>query len=319
LRARRAVWRDVPTASCPPEDFMSDAQHSPEHDGPHEGPIRTPKQLIVAVFFSFVVPIFAIVLLVMYVTSSPKPSAGSEGLASEAVAGRIAPVGWVAIKDASDVATLKSGEQVYQAQCVACHAAGAAGAPKFGDTAAWAARIKTGYEALLTSALKGKNAMGAQGGGDFSDVEIGRAVVYMANKGGAKFDEPKLPAAPATATPPAAAAPAPAAVAESQPEPKADAKSAATTVVAAATPARTEAAAAPALYGQSCVACHAVGVAGAPKLGDKAAWAPRLVLGVEGLTASAIKGKNAMPPRGGSQGSDADIKATVAYMVNAVK
>jgi hypothetical protein len=46
-------------------------------------------------------------------------------------------------------------------------------------------------------ALKGKNAMAAQGGGDFNDVEIGRAVVYMANKGGAKFDEPKAPAAAA--------------------------------------------------------------------------------------------------------------------------
>jgi cytochrome c5 len=299
---------------------MSDAQHSPEHDGPHEGPIRTPKQLILAVFFSFVVPIFAIVLLVMYVTSSPKPSAGSEGLASEAVAGRIAPVGRVAIKDASDVASLKSGEQVYQAQCAACHAAGAAGAPKIGDTAAWAARIKTGYEALLTSALKGKNAMGAQGGGDFSDVEIARAVVYMANKAGAKFDEPKLPAAAVTAVPPAPAAVlAPAPVAEAKPEPKAEAKSTIAAVAAPATPAKTESAAAPALYGQNCVACHAVGVAGAPKFGDKAAWAPRLALGVDGLTASVIKGKNAMPPRGGSQGSDADIKATVAYMVNAVK
>jgi len=94
---------------------------------------------------------------------------------------------------------LKTGEQVYQAQCSACHAAGVAGAPKLGDEAAWGPRVKTGYEMLLTSALKGKNAMGAQGGGDFSDVEIGRAVVYLANKGGAKFDEPKAPAAAASA------------------------------------------------------------------------------------------------------------------------
>jgi cytochrome c5 len=85
---------------------------------------------------------------------------------------------------------------------------GAAGAPKFQDAAAWAARNATGYDALLNSALKGKNAMGPQGGGDFSDVEIGRAVVYMANAGGAKFEEPKAPAAPAAD---AAAAPASAA------------------------------------------------------------------------------------------------------------
>ena len=89
-------------------------------------------------------------------------------------------------------------------------------------------------------------------------------------------------------------------------------------VVAAAAPAAA-AAAVPALYAQACSVCHDAGIAGAPKFGDKAAWAPRLTAGVDGLTASAIKGKNAMPPRGGSQGSDADIKAVVAYMVEAVK
>jgi cytochrome c5 len=94
---------------------------------------------------------------------------------------------------------LRTGEQVYAAQCTTCHAAGLAGAPKSGDEAAWAPRIKTGYEALLNSALKGKGAMAAQGGGEFSDYEIGRAVVFMANKGGAKFDEPKAPAAAASA------------------------------------------------------------------------------------------------------------------------
>ena len=54
------------------------------------------------------------------------------------------------------------------------------------DEAAWAPRIKTGLDALVQSALKGKGAMAAQGGGEFSDFEIGRAVVYMANDGGAK-------------------------------------------------------------------------------------------------------------------------------------
>jgi cytochrome c5 len=175
---------------------MSDSH---DQDGPHEGPIKTPKQLILAVFFSFVVPIFAIVLLVMYVTTDHHDASGSEGLGPEAVARRIQPIGSIEIKDASDVASLKTGEQVFNAQCTACHTSGAAGAPKIGDTAAWAPRIATGYEALLNSALKGKNAMGAQGGGDFSDLEVGRAVVYIANKGGAKFDEPKVPAAAASA------------------------------------------------------------------------------------------------------------------------
>jgi cytochrome c5 len=76
----------------------------------------------------------------------------------------------------------------------------------------------------------------------------------------------------------------------------------------------------PALYNQVCAACHIAGVANAPKLGDKAAWAPRLAAGVDGLTASVIKGKGAMPPKGGAMtASDADIKATVAYMVASVK
>jgi len=74
-----------------------------------------------------------------------------------------------------------------------------------------------------------------------------------------------------------------------------------------------------ALYETACLACHAAGVAGSPKLGDKAAWAPRLALGVDGLTASVIKGKGAMPAKGGSAASDADIKAAVQYMVASVK
>ena len=67
------------------------------------------------------------------------------------------------------------------------------------------------------------------------------------------------------------------------------------------------------------MACHAAGVAGAPKLGDKAAWAPRLSAGLDALTASVIKGKGVMAPRGGSNASDAEIRASVEYMVNASK
>ena len=66
--------------------------------------------------------------------------------------------------------------------------------------------------------------------------------------------------------------------------------------------------------------CHGAGVAGAPKLGDKAAWAPRLSAGLDALYASAVKGKGAMPPRGGAaQASDADLRAAVEYMAAAAK
>ncbi|MBK9573231.1 MAG: cytochrome c5 family protein [Rhodoferax sp.] len=166
---------------------MSD--HS--NDEAHTGPIRTPKQLLNAVIFSFVVPVFGIIGLVYYVTSDHKPSAGSVN-PEKAVAARIQKVGAVEIRDASR--TMKNGEEVYQAQCSACHTTGAAGAPKLADAAAWAPRIKTGYEALLNSALKGKGAMGAQGGGNFEALEIGRAVVYIANSSGGKLAEPKVEA-----------------------------------------------------------------------------------------------------------------------------
>lgn len=169
---------------------MSDNSKATVHDEAHTGPIKTPKQLLLAVLYSFVAPIFIIIGLVYFVTSGNKPAAGSEN-PERAIAERIQKVGMVEIRSANR--EMKSGEQVYAAQCVACHASGAAGAPKFGDTAAWGARIKTGYEALLNSALKGKGAMGAQGGGDFSDYEIGRAVVHLANAGGAKFEDPKQP------------------------------------------------------------------------------------------------------------------------------
>jgi cytochrome c5 len=193
---------------------MSDPHHSPsEHaDEAHEGPVKTVKQLIAAVFFAFVIPIVVIVLLVSYVGSSNQPAAGSDGQTPEAIARRIQPLAGVEVKDASDVASLKSGEQVFAAQCTACHTAGVAGAPKIGDAAAWGPRIAQGFATLLNSALKGKGAMGPQGGGDFSDFEIGRAVVFMANKGGAKFEEPKAPGAAASGAD-AAAAPAPAAAA----------------------------------------------------------------------------------------------------------
>ena len=175
---------------------MSDPQH---HAAPHEGPIKTPKQLIWTVVAAFLVPIATIVLLANYVASGDNAGAGSEAMSGETIARRIQPVGEVSLKDASAVLELRTGEQVYTAQCAACHAAGLANAPKFGDEAAWAPRVKTGLDTLVHSALKGKGAMAAQSGGEFSDFEIGRAVVFMANKGGAKFAEPKPPAAAASA------------------------------------------------------------------------------------------------------------------------
>lgn len=290
---------------------MSANDHNPAHEEAHTGPIKTPQQLLAAVFFSFVVPIFAIIGLVYYVTSANKPSAGVDN-SERAVAQRIQKIGMIEIRDANR--PLKSGEEVYKAQCVACHASGAAGAPKFGDTAAWAPRLATGFEALWNSALKGKNAMGAQGGGDHNDIEIARAVVYLTAAAGGKFTAPAAPApADAAASPATEAAAAPAAAAMPA------APVAAAVAPVAAVTASAGAGAGEALYKQACVACHASGVAGSPKFGDKAAWAPRIQTGLDMLTASVIKGKGAMPPKGGSVASDADIRSAVEYMVSAAK
>ncbi|MGB6104380.1 MAG: c-type cytochrome, partial [Pusillimonas sp.] len=73
------------------------------------------------------------------------------------------------------------------------------------------------------------------------------------------------------------------------------------------------------LYKSICFACHATGVANAPKLGDKAAWAPLIAEGLDSMVTIAINGKGAMPPRGGSQASDAEIKAAVEYMLQSVQ
>lgn len=274
-------------------------------DNAHTGPIKTPAQLMWTSFFFFVAPIFIIIGLVYFVTSGPKPNAG-EVNRELATAERIHRIGSVELRDANR--PLATGEAVYNAQCTACHAAGLAGAPKSGDAAAWKPRLTKGYDTLLTHALKGFGAMGAQGGGAYSDIEIGRAVVYMTNSAGGKFPVPEAPAAKD------AAAAASAAVAPAQVVAAAPAAAAPTSAIT-----KVAAGAGEALYKQACTACHAAGVAGAPKSGDKAAWAPRIGLGVDALTASVIKGKGIMPARGGSAGSDAEIKAAVEYMLAQVK
>jgi cytochrome c5 len=169
---------------------MSDNSHDQHED--HSGPVKTPKQMLLLSLASFIIPVFIIIGLVFYVTSANKTAPGAAD-AEKSLAKRIQKIGAVEVRDANR--PLKAGQEVYTAQCAACHAVGAAGAPKFADAGAWAPRIKQGLETLVTSSLKGKGAMGAQAGGDFNDTEIARAVVYMTNNAGAKFAEPQAPAA----------------------------------------------------------------------------------------------------------------------------
>lgn len=349
----------------------------------HISPIKTPRQLITVVILAFVVPVIVIILLATFVTGQKVGGAGSDAMTPEAIAERLRPVGTIAFAGApSGPRTLQDGEAVYKLACSACHATGAAGAPKTGDAGAWASRIKQGYDTLVKHAVEGFKAMPAKGGNaDLDPIEVARAVVHMANLSGAKFKEPAAPA-PAVATSGARTGeqivqkscgnchvaglkgapkigdraawtkrvshgvdavaalaikghggmPARGGMADLT---DAELKSAvqymfnqSTGAPAAAAPVAA-AAAAPAaqakadgakVYAMGCNACHAAGVAGAPKFGDKAAWAARSKLGVDALVASVVKGKGAMPPKGAVGGaSDAELRAAVEYMLAAAK
>ena len=195
----------------------------------------------------------------------------------------------------------RTGEQVVDAVCSKCHATGLHGAPRIGDRDQWRGRVKAGYNLVLDSALKGHAGMPARGGmAELSDAEVGRAVEYMMNKGAGKIVM-NVPASTAvgTAVAPTPAMAAPAAAAAPASAAKPDAKK---------------------IFDTTCAVCHGTGVAGAPKFGDKAAWAPRIRTGIDMLYKVALAGKGAMPPRGGNNSlADAEVKAAVDYMVAAAK
>ncbi|SAK42736.1 cytochrome c family protein [Caballeronia calidae] len=293
-------------------------------EAPHGAPIKTPGQLIAAVIAGFGIPVAIIILLAVYVNNATRTGAGTD--LESSVKERIAPAAQVDVRDANAPRVYKTGEEVYKAVCSACHAAGTAGAPKFGDAGAWGTRIGEGYDTLLHNALNGKGAMPARGGtspDDYSDFEIARAVVYMANGSGGKLAEPAQPA-PGAAASAGASAPAGASSNENAQAAAAVAALASVPQTASAAPAAgaqsaDAAQAGKALYEQVCQACHAAGVLNAPKFGDKAAWAPRLKEPMDTVYNYALHGKGAMPPKGGSNAPDADVKAAVDYMVNAAK
>lgn len=250
----------------------------------HSSPIKTPQQLITIVVLAFVVPVLIIVLLVKYVAGGKLEGAGTAAMTPEAIADRLRPVGTVVLAEAGGSRTLQSGEAVYQLACAACHAAGVAGAPKMGDAGQWSARLAQGYDTLVKHAVEGFKGMPAKGGNaDLDPIEVARAVVYMANRSGGKFKEPEA-AAPKVA----------------------EAKFGERTgeqVVAAA-----------------CGKCHETGQGGAPKLGDWAAWKPRVEMGLAKLTEAAIKGHGGMPARGGmAELSDAEVRRAIEYMFNVGK
>ncbi len=257
---------------------------SEAHPEEHSSPIKTPKQLIIVILLAFLVPIGLIVMLTQLVTGSAGFGKDHPGMTEEAIAKRLKPVGDVAVTDANAPKVEKSGQQVYDMACAACHATGALNAPKIGDRADWLKRGKNGIDALALAATRGHDNMPARGGmAELTDGEFRGAVLYMFNQSGGNAKDAK-------------------------------------TEAPAAAPAKADAGKGKSVYEASCVACHAAGVAGAPKAGDKAAWAPRLKSGMPALYASTLKGKNAMPPKGGNMAlSDDDVKAAVDYLAGLAK
>jgi cytochrome c5 len=168
------------------------------HIKEHASPIKTPKQLIIVVVLSFVIPIALIVLLTQLVVRSSDYSRDS-GMSEEAIAQRLQPVGDLAIGDPGpDVVaaapvekapadptpkaeiTADTGEAIYKKTCTVCHGPGIAGAPKSGDRAAWGDRLKKDREDLYANSIKGIGAMPPRGGNPkLSDAQVKAAVDYM--------------------------------------------------------------------------------------------------------------------------------------------
>ena len=157
----------------------------------HSSPIKTPKQLVIVVLLAFIVPIAVAVMISQLVTSGEKGGGENENI----VLSRIQPVGTVVIAEATGPKGMLAGEQVYGTVCKTCHEAGLAGAPKFGDKAAWAKIVAQGDKLSFEHAIGGFKAMPAKGGNsDLTDDEVKRAVAFMANKAGANWTAPAVTA-----------------------------------------------------------------------------------------------------------------------------
>ncbi len=186
--------------------------------------------------------------------------------------GALAMGGAPVISDAQSVE--RSGKQVVEASCVACHGSGANGAPKIGDKKAWEQRAAQGLTGLTANALKGIRQMPSHGGNtNLTDTEVERAITYMVNQSGGNWIEP----------------------------------------ISRTTRARERTG--EEVVQQRCVKCHATGEGGAPKIGDQAAWIPRVKQGLDVVIRSAIKGHGGMPARGGQADlTDAELRNAVIYM-----
>lgn len=185
----------------------------------------------------------------------------------------------IASQAASAQARERSGAEVVNAVCAACHRTGVKGAPKIGDRKAWSKLASRSLTDLTASALKGIRSMPAHGGDlTISDIEIERAITHMVNQSGGRWVDPVGGLTPAV---------------ERRGEQ---------------------------IVQMQCVKCHQTGVGGAPKIGDRDAWIPRLKGGLDALVRSAVHGHGPMPPRGGMNDlTESELRGAIVYMFNPVQ
>jgi cytochrome c5 len=250
----------------------------------HEMTKTTPMEFLSALLGGLFAPLLAIALIVGLVVSIQARQVDKDTTAATDKANRerIQPIGQSLAIDPNVPHVDMTGEQVFNNVCTNCHGSGALGSPKFKDKALWAPRIAKGWDTLLQHAMNGFNKMPARGGEpDLTDLEVARAIAYMANAAGAKF-EPVL-------------------MKEVEP------------TAAQLTQGKK-------VYGENCASCHDAGITGAQKLTDAQAWAGLIKQGKKYLYGAAINGTFGGPAKGGNDKlSDEDTRDAVDYMVNEAK
>lgn len=259
----------------------------------------------------FWVQIVAVLVIGVLYLFAPSPKGTTEAkVVDPQMLAALEPIGSVEIKvDAANVPA-RSADALVKGVCAVCHSIGLANAPKLDVTAKadWQARLNGDLKALVTSAINGKGGMPPRGGDPtITDDELTAAIKHMLAS--AEVEVAEAATTPAEAAPAAvvvaAPAMAPAALESVIPDVSVD------SVVATAEGER--------VYQASCMACHATGVANAPILGDKLAWAPRIKSGMSVMYTTALKGdstKASMPVKGGNPTlSDQAVIEAINFMV----
>lgn len=260
----------------------------------------------------FWVQIVAVLVIGVLYLFAPSPKGTTEAkVVDPQMVAALKPIGAVEIK--VDVAAMpaRSGEEIVKGVCAVCHSIGLANAPKLDASAKadWVARLNGDMDALVTSAINGKGGMPPRGGDpSITDEEITASIMHMLSL--ADVEVADTAAAPAE-TPAAAAVVAEPVVTTPEVAKPNIPEVSVESVVATAEGEK--------VYQASCMACHANGVANAPILGDKLAWAPRLEQGMSVLYTTALMGdssKAAMPVKGGNPSlSDEAVIEAINYMV----